>query len=407
MRNAVEFRCAEAKVGHFFVSLLLTIVLEPLLLQPGGTPGDQETGQGRSTDDLQFREDGRVYSVGLVVDAVASDAVLVGAKVVAQGRIARFGYADTKYGAHGKGLFAVVQDEQQRAKVLMCSIRGEEEAAEVTSLYHAGDVVGVAGEYLFNASIAGQPPMPILYDCLMAGPQKEVVRASPVSAPDARGPSIATSAATPCQTSPLGSGVIPPRAILAPDPAYSDEARHAGIQGKVVLGLETDCDGNVSSVSVVHSLEKTLDDSAVDTIRKWKFSPATKDGKAVSVHLNVEVSFRLDPAPPDTRSPLERSIYGPIPSDWQTTENGARITGVGWLEQILPGRIVISNLGHTARVSCRYKTRTYWQTGDKISVSLKKYNVCGHQLFKACPGGASENCCPDDFKCEIVTNMTR
>jgi len=36
-----------------------------------------------------------------------------------------------------------------------------------------------------------------------------------------------------------------------------------------------------------------LDDQAVDAVRRWVFSPATKNGEPVDVRINVEVNFKL------------------------------------------------------------------------------------------------------------------
>jgi TonB family protein len=36
-----------------------------------------------------------------------------------------------------------------------------------------------------------------------------------------------------------------------------------------------------------------LDESALKTLRKWKFKPAMKKGKPVPVTVMVEVTFRL------------------------------------------------------------------------------------------------------------------
>jgi TonB family protein len=37
-----------------------------------------------------------------------------------------------------------------------------------------------------------------------------------------------------------------------------------------------------------------LDEKAVEAVQKWKFEPATKDGKPVPVELAIEVDFHLD-----------------------------------------------------------------------------------------------------------------
>jgi TonB family protein len=40
-------------------------------------------------------------------------------------------------------------------------------------------------------------------------------------------------------------------------------------------------------------VDKGLDESAMQTLRTWKFKPAMKKGKTVPVRVVVEVSFKL------------------------------------------------------------------------------------------------------------------
>jgi TonB family protein len=44
---------------------------------------------------------------------------------------------------------------------------------------------------------------------------------------------------------------------------------------------------------VLQKLGKGLDESAVRTIKQWKFSPATKDGRPVAVIITIEMNFSL------------------------------------------------------------------------------------------------------------------
>jgi periplasmic protein TonB len=90
-----------------------------------------------------------------------------------------------------------------------------------------------------------------------------------------------------------GSGVSAPRAIYDPEPEYSDEARRVKHQGIVVLSVVVDKQGQARDIRVARSLGMGLDEKAVDAVRRWKFSPGMKDGIAVAVQVNVEVSFRL------------------------------------------------------------------------------------------------------------------
>lgn len=91
----------------------------------------------------------------------------------------------------------------------------------------------------------------------------------------------------------VGGGVSAPKAIFAPDPEYSEEARKAKYQGTCVLWLIVGNDGKPRDIRVARTLGLGLDEKAIEAVRNWKFEPAMKDGKPVAVQINVEVSFRL------------------------------------------------------------------------------------------------------------------
>jgi TonB family protein len=91
----------------------------------------------------------------------------------------------------------------------------------------------------------------------------------------------------------VGGGVSAPKAIFAPDPEYSEEARKAKYQGVCVLSLIVGPDGKPRDIHVARSLGLGLDEKAIQAVNQWKFDPAQKDGKAVAVMINVEVQFRL------------------------------------------------------------------------------------------------------------------
>ena len=91
---------------------------------------------------------------------------------------------------------------------------------------------------------------------------------------------------------PRGSITLPV-AIYHPEPEYSDEARKAKIQGMVQLMIMVDAKGVPTDIKVQRSLGLGLDEEAVKTVGKWKFKPATKNGKPVAAPALIEVSFRL------------------------------------------------------------------------------------------------------------------
>jgi periplasmic protein TonB len=91
----------------------------------------------------------------------------------------------------------------------------------------------------------------------------------------------------------IGGGVSAPRPIYAPDPEYSEEARKAKYQGKVVLWAIIDADGLPKDIRVQQPLGMGLDQKAVAAVRQWRFDPARKSGQPVAVQVNIEMTFRL------------------------------------------------------------------------------------------------------------------
>jgi len=91
----------------------------------------------------------------------------------------------------------------------------------------------------------------------------------------------------------VGGGVSAPKAIYAPDPEYSEEARKVKHMGTVVLWLVVGPDGKPRDIRVARTLGLGLDEKAIEAVRTWRFDPAMKDGKPVAVQINVEVNFHL------------------------------------------------------------------------------------------------------------------
>jgi protein TonB len=66
-------------------------------------------------------------------------------------------------------------------------------------------------------------------------------------------------------------------------PPYPAAARRMGEQGEVRLDVHVAADGTVTEVRLrASSGSAVLDRSAIDTVRRWRFSPATVDGRAVA-----------------------------------------------------------------------------------------------------------------------------
>jgi len=91
----------------------------------------------------------------------------------------------------------------------------------------------------------------------------------------------------------VGDDVTMPVPVYQPEVPYTAEARAAKLQGTNVLAIVVDASGAVSDVQLMRGLDKGLDESAIETLRTWKFKAAMKKGKPVPVRAMVEVYFRL------------------------------------------------------------------------------------------------------------------
>jgi TonB family protein len=87
--------------------------------------------------------------------------------------------------------------------------------------------------------------------------------------------------------------VLPPRPTYTPEPDFSEQARHAKYQGTVVLGIVIDKAGKVSRIRLDRPLGMGLDENAMESVKQWRFSPATRNGEPVAVAMDIEVSFNL------------------------------------------------------------------------------------------------------------------
>lgn len=86
---------------------------------------------------------------------------------------------------------------------------------------------------------------------------------------------------------------VKPQLLERPKPSYTDSARQNNVQGKVVLRVVLSANGSVGSISAISGLSHGLTEQAIAAARRIKFSPAIKDGRPVSVAVNVEYNFSV------------------------------------------------------------------------------------------------------------------
>jgi len=83
------------------------------------------------------------------------------------------------------------------------------------------------------------------------------------------------------------------RVLTKPEPEYTEAARRAGVEGTVVLKTIFSSDGEVKKIQVIRALGYGLTTRAIRAARQIKFLPAIKDGRPVSMYMQLEYNFHL------------------------------------------------------------------------------------------------------------------
>ncbi len=82
-----------------------------------------------------------------------------------------------------------------------------------------------------------------------------------------------------------------------PKPPYPETARRDGKEGRVLLRVLVNEEGRTTSVEVNHSSgAETLDQAAVEAIKRWRFSPARLGDRPVESWVRIPIEFRLTDA---------------------------------------------------------------------------------------------------------------
>lgn len=90
-----------------------------------------------------------------------------------------------------------------------------------------------------------------------------------------------------------GEEVLPPEKVSTPDPQYTEQALDAKVEGKVVLEVIIDEKGRVTRGRIREDLPLGLGISALETICRWQFEPASLEGVPVRVYYNLTVNFMI------------------------------------------------------------------------------------------------------------------
>lgn len=80
-----------------------------------------------------------------------------------------------------------------------------------------------------------------------------------------------------------------------PEPHYPLRARKKGLQGTVLLDVIINKDGNAKLVTLAKSSGyELLDQTALQTVMRWKFVPARIGNKTIEANVEVPITFRIN-----------------------------------------------------------------------------------------------------------------
>ncbi|BAU46777.1 cell envelope biogenesis protein TonB [Sulfurifustis variabilis] len=118
--------------------------------------------------------------------------------------------------------------------------------------------------------------------------------AEPVPEP-AHVPSETPSTSSAPPAAPIAEARYEVRGLDNPKPPYPLAARRQGIEGRVLLTAHVRADGSCRDVRLKQSSgHSLLDRAALDTVKRWRFLPASRAGNAIDSWVDVPIRFRLE-----------------------------------------------------------------------------------------------------------------
>ena len=92
-----------------------------------------------------------------------------------------------------------------------------------------------------------------------------------------------------------GGGITKPILLASSKPLYPRVAREAGWEGTVVVRTLIDMEGNPRETKISKSSgHPSLDQSAIEAIKMWKFQPAKDGNIPISKWVDIPVKFNLN-----------------------------------------------------------------------------------------------------------------
>ncbi len=86
---------------------------------------------------------------------------------------------------------------------------------------------------------------------------------------------------------------LKPVVVAKPEPTYTEDARQHQVTGTIVLRCVFGSSGRVTNIAAMSRLEHGLTEKAIAAAQQIRFIPAVKDGRFVSMYMQLEYNFNL------------------------------------------------------------------------------------------------------------------
>lgn len=94
------------------------------------------------------------------------------------------------------------------------------------------------------------------------------------------------------QSGAAASAGTPARPIYSPNVEYTPEARTTKFDGDCVLSFIVGADGIPTNIAVTRKIGMGMDERAIETLSRWKFEPARRNGKPVPSRFTLSLHFK-------------------------------------------------------------------------------------------------------------------
>jgi protein TonB len=140
-----------------------------------------------------------------------------------------------------------------------------------------------------------EPPPPVVTAPIEAPTPVEVAPPPPPPPPPPPEPAPIVAPAPPPAPVMVSPPVFTADYLQNPPPSYPMLSRRLGEEGRVVLRVLVNPGGGADEVQIrTSSGHERLDDAARETVRRWRFVPATRGEQPVAAWVLIPISFRLE-----------------------------------------------------------------------------------------------------------------